>query len=482
MAPSLRRSPNRRTVGIELSWKIVPMYAKHTMSNAVDATTGCSLHPRPRRCAWRWLLRRNPARALGLPLEELAQAMALPAGLDTRDLADTGWAVVFPEGCEPERRRALAPLLNLRREQAGCRYRELIYRPREGAGAFLARHGVAPGQGPVEPQRLPYYLLLAGDPQEIPFAVQHCLDLRYAVGRLHFPRRSGAGADDEALSRYAHTVLAVQLGNLHRGRRAALFAPRFGDLVSELISDELVPPLTAELKASCWKVDTLLAADASKHRLRDLFQVEAAPALLFAATHGLNFPPAHAQQLRRQGALVCQGWRSGEAPRGDQVLAASDLGAPAGGLVALLFACFSAGTPRQDRFSLLRQPPRLARQDFLARLPLDLLGAENGAQAVLGHVDRAWTFSFRWAEGFPLVTMFRDVVHRMLAGEPVGAAMEAIGRRTAGLAADLLDPAMREDAEALESLWTAYHDCRSFVLLGDPAIRLAAASDAEGDP
>jgi hypothetical protein len=77
--------------------------------------------------------------------------------IDARDLAQAGWGVILPEGREDELRQALAPLLALRREQAGRlherRYRELVLLPGESKARFLARHGQGPG--PADPDILP---------------------------------------------------------------------------------------------------------------------------------------------------------------------------------------------------------------------------------------------------------------------------------------------------------------------------------------
>src|SRR5438105_10401669 len=78
-------------------------------------------------------------------------------GVDVEALDQAGWAVVFAPETPPGVRRALAPLLQHRKEQATRhhdRYREYELAPGESSTDFLVRNGVAPGE-PADPDQMP---------------------------------------------------------------------------------------------------------------------------------------------------------------------------------------------------------------------------------------------------------------------------------------------------------------------------------------
>jgi hypothetical protein len=403
--------------------------------------------------------------------------------IDTRDLAQAGWGVILPEGKEDGLRQALAPLLALRKSQAGRlhenRYRELTGLRGESKARFLARHGQGPG--PADPDILPYYLLLVADPAEISFRFQYQLDVQYAVGRLSFPTL-------EEYAHYAESVVAAERQGFRAARRVSFFGfAHPGDEATASSLRNLVEPLAAGVSRNRpdWPSETVLGQAATKAALSERMGGPLTPALLFTAGHGLGFRPTDPRHAPHQGALLCQDWPGPKGWRGpippEHYLSADDIAdsASPAGLIAFHFACYSAGTPLYDSFAKEGEQKKIAAESFVARLPQRLLGhPRGGALAVVGHVDRAWTFSFEWPEAGPRLQVFESAFGRLLDGYPLGAAMEYFNQRYAELFTDLLEEReeVRWGAEpdflSLADLWTAANDARSYVVLGDPAVRL----------
>ena len=189
-----------------------------------------------------------------------------------------------------------------------------------------------------------------------------------------------------------------------------------------------------------------------------------------------------------QGALLCQDWPGFGSVKPEHFLAAADIAddANVNGMVALLFACFGAGTPDADQFlmdlSQAGTAPPLAPKPFIAALPRRLLAHPNGsALAVIGHIDRAWGFSIQAPKvSEPQIVPFRNSLGFIMKGTPVGHAMcGQFGARFAALSAllaerNLADRAARHAAERprLVTAWIERNDAQNYVLLGDPAARI----------
>ena len=420
-------------------------------------------------------------------------------GVDPKDLASAGWGVLFAHDEPPGVREALKPLLDHRKTQAGREHEHYYkdyagptgFRPTDSKRSFLARGGAAAGM-PADPEKVPYYLLLVGDPESLPYSFQYQLDVEYAVGRLWFER--DGKPDLDAFANYARSVVEAEAGRAARPRKGAfLGVQNEGDPATNLSAEKLVRPLAEKLagERGQWSFETWIKEHTYKADLAGLLNGADVPALLFTASHGMGFPSGNPRQLPHQGALLCQDWPGpsqwpGRPIPPDHYLAADDVSDSAHlqGLVAFHFACYGAGTPRLNDFAHLRQLSQrapIAPHAFVARLPQRLLGhPKGGALAVVGHVERAWSCSFYGGVNLgQQLQAFQSTLLRLLDGFPIGYAMEYFNQLYAALSAELsgeledIKYGKIPDDLALSSLWTANHDARSYLLLGDPAVRLA---------
>ncbi|MBL8055173.1 MAG: hypothetical protein JNK29_00680 [Anaerolineales bacterium] len=414
-------------------------------------------------------------------------------GVDANDLAQCGWGVIFAfddNDKVPAVKEALQPLLDLRRGQAGPLYKEFVgpasLRPNESKNDFLVRHGMGPG--PAEPEKVPYYLLLVGDPEKIPFRFQSQLDVQYAVGRIHFDR-----LDDYAA--YARAVAQAEAGQF-LPRRASFFGvANKGDRATELSAKELVTPLAELLQAQAagWTVETTAPEAARKARLAELLGGgPATPSLLFTASHGMGFDLGDDRQLKHQGALLCQDWAGQKGRIGEDLyFSADDVASNANllGLLAFFFACYGAGTPKVDDFAhKTGKRAQIAPRPFLAQLPLRLLS--RGALAVIGHVERAWGTSFMWGRAGAQLGVFESALTGLMEGKRLGHVFETFNERYAEISSDL--SVMLEDIKfdtpvedsKLATQWTANNDARGYMIVGDPAVKLPLAAEgaAAGRP
>ncbi len=442
--------------------------------------------------------------------------------VDPLKLSEAGWGIIFPKVMPEERveaiRTALAPLLTLREQQAGSLYKiysdRAGYFPGEDARAFLRRYHTDPSQ-PANPAEtgMPYYLLLVGSPEEIPFEFQYGLEVQYAAGRIDFDDIAGYHT-------YARSVVAAEQDDFHLAPEVTFFAVSHpGDEATQLSAKHLITPVSERLskrmeqaysqadqdaKPPAWNIDVVPPEQAKRAKLLEILTREKAPAVLFTASHGMQFDPDDpVEQRANQGAIVCADWR-GPAEKqvlpeyylsGD-VLAGQD-DANLLGTIAFLFACYGAGTPKIDdyyRQAYMDKGEVIAEQPFTAALPKAMLSlSKGGALAVVGHVERVWSLSYLGPEqrvGLgearrdEHLAVFEAMLDRLLRGHPLGEVMDYFGVRYAALSTEL---AAAFDADSdeyqLAELWTANHDARGYIIIGDPAVRLKVAkTPAEATP
>lgn len=401
-------------------------------------------------------------------------------GIESSDLSSAGWALVSTKEQGPRVRGALEPLLTLRRQQAGDRYRELTYLPGESSTAFRTR--LKSGLGRVDPRQVPWYLLLVGSPEILPYGFELDLAVPHAVGRLSIENEDGF----EDLAAYARRVVESETKARPRQIRSAAFAPMHPDDSGTLACVEHLARPLAQLATdlSGNLVDTAFGAAATRARLLEI--MDGKPDLLLAAGHGVTFPADTKSQRMRQGGLVCADWPGPvQWPKGippEHTVVAEDLpDCTLEGAIALLFGCHTAGTPERDFFesSQPAEATHLTARPFVSALAQRLLGRRGGALAVVGHVGRAFEAAFLW-QGVSQIGCFEDTFRALLEGRRLGEAMDGFGQRFAELAVRWMRCQVGEvmnDREMLD-LWVAFHDASSWVLLGDPAVRLSAAIEA----
>ncbi len=404
------------------------------------------------------------------------------------NLADLGWGVIIAADSDPAVYEALSELLEHRKRQATERrieyYKEFKgsrgYQRGETARQFLSRYGA--GFGPTNPEKMPYYLLIVGDPGTIPFEFQYGLDERYAVGRIYFDT-------PEQYASYARSVVLSESDTFSLPKDLSVFYTKHpDDRSSELGAENLAQPVLEQLQQAHpdWQTRSLTAEQATKASLVQVLGGPGTPALLFTVTHGMGFPKGDPRQSLGQGAILCQNWagpkQGGKPDSEDLYFTAVDVTGDAAllGLVAFLWGEYTAGTPQKEETpAVLGQERVLTDQPFLARLPQRLLGhARGGALAVIGHVDVPWAYSFMegTVRDFGAIA---DTLDRLMRGHTVGSAVEALNQRYSNfyaiLSNELMQRALRKQSEwpqTLTEMFVRTIDARNYIIVGDPAVRL----------
>lgn len=436
----------------------------------------------------------NPSPFLGV--ERSSKFLGLPPSIDSNNLHKAGWGVIWPpkplNSCEKEHKRIFSKLIEYRSSQMnGVAPREFYYRSSWQYDDFLWSEGREVEVGNMQPEIVPYYICIVGSPERIPWDFQQYLDGEYAVGRVWFD-------DVSDCTKYIQNLLAHERQEAipYRDNSEVLFfaTQHDNDVPTHNSSNKLVQPLVASIRDILPSIEcnTLLGnqsgMEASKANLIKRLigtnldgQPKCPPSLLFTASHGLEHKRSSNSQFFQQGALLCQDWEGRfVAPSPSDFFAASDVSPSMNlhGVIGICFACYSAGSPlREDwvRPGIFQRPAKIADAAFVARLPQKMLAA--GLIAFIGHVSKAWDFSFLGAKGnSEQYAPFKEVTVSILKGTRVGHATDYLNQRwmqsTVLLNKRYEDKTHNYTKAQLVSQWMARNDYRGYVLLGDPASRL----------
>ncbi|MGB7874347.1 MAG: C25 family cysteine peptidase [Anaerolineales bacterium] len=403
------------------------------------------------------------------------------------EISEAGWGVIAHESLSEEILHEIEKLRSHRKTHGNISDKlcpEIIkltgipdYRK------FLAERNVSPGFGNVE--KLPYYLLIVGGPEVIPFRFQYELATEYAVGRIAFKTR-------ESYQAYIEQLIAYETAaTIPTERKIAFWSPaNIDDQATSISSRFLVNPLYDDLDPQINLQKELFIGDkpgreASKKNLTGLLNRKKAPALLFTASHGLGHQIIDSEEkMLLQGALVTQDWEKGKSITSDALFSGNELanGANVHGMVHLAFACFGAGTPAQDDYEKDYSSPIL--QPYTSQYPFisHLASQElvNGALAFIGHVDRTWAFSFIGERQLHLEG-FERAIRNMLLGKrawPIGHCLRDIYDKALHLSKSLLEDLHDMKfgrifpPRIIADKWVERNDARAYALIGDPAVRL----------
>jgi hypothetical protein len=435
---------------------------------------------------------------------------------DPNDLRAVGWAVLFAPGVDPKIKEALQPLLDHRKNLVGegpFRIFDGDYQPRETAKQWLARQKVS--MRTVVPKAgVPYYLLIVASPADISFEFQYSLDIFWAVGRIWFETaEENPHPEPDKFRQYAWSVVCYEKAKtVPTSRQLAFFtAQNQGDKATRLLMKEVALPLVngTEIEGPIgqdpkqkFKVHSILGNTANKDALNAILRGQSPdgpPALLFTGSHGkaVSDPSNVADLAELRGALICGDWVRGVPATPDQVYAGRDLPADAKvhGMIHFMFACYGAGWPQYDNYGAMKDglaqnyvrvggnAPQISPRPMVSRLPQNLLShVAGGALAVIGHIDRAWAWSFESEADIAQPGDFSMILNQLMAGNRIGQATDKFNFNWAALSTDIGDNLSQmqingkvlpeAEMKKLANQWIARDDARNYVVFGDPAVRL----------
>jgi hypothetical protein len=405
--------------------------------------------------------------------------------------AQVGWGLVLPyrAGLSPE---ALAsaddapePIRTLRAARGNApvfRYRAdsplsitHVVTYRSGVEEFVSLSSAEPGLGSGQ---LPFYLLIYGSADVVPWEFQFILNATRAVGRLDL--------EGEALENYVAALMNGWKDASSNVRHALLWSSNNGEAdITKLVRDSIAAGVYEDLKKDD-DIDKAVFIDgfngnATTAALIDAL-VDLRPGFILTTSHGQTGPLDDLQAMGRDlGLLVDQDY---EVTQPEKFLS----GWNPDGAIWYAHACCSAGSNATTIYdglvpadsevdSLLKGVARLGART--APLPRALLGAKKPLRAFVGQVEPTFDWTLQQPETSSYLTApVKTALYRNLfQPEPAGMALRPCYQKLGGLYA-AYDEALRQfnnnkdTKQILLFCQLAARDVQSMVILGDPTATL----------
>jgi hypothetical protein len=438
-----------------------------------------------------WALQQvvQPAPTLMFPPKEV--------DLQRWDDPAVGWGLILPDRTSLTTSRlataddAPEPIRTLVRQRGNAP----VYRYQRGDTAFsLLRdyrtnapvpvNGAPRGTGEGA---LPYYLLIYGTPDEIPWRLQYVLNANRCVGRLDL--------DGDALANYVRGLLAPA-PSARRDPASVVWAVDHGtgpdgeEDITVLLRHSIAEKVSERLfqDPDLGRVTTYCDGLRKAGRTQDLIAAlcDRRPAMVVSTSHGLTGPIARPDEMSAQLGFPVDQDRSPVRP--EQLLEAWK----PDGAIWYAHACCSAGVDATTLFDKLFAKGSEADRILTALtklgsrtapLPRALLGAADPLRAFIGHVEPTFDFTLSHVlTQQPLTGLLVDALYpRICRGEPVGYAFRDWYGRIAGLYNEYISAAQSFDkggntADLLLAAQLAARDIQSTVILGDPAAVFVGAT------
>ena len=379
-----------------------------------------------------------------------------------------GWAVVTnPSSPRYDDRLKILERLEEHRNAAG---RHLLYEGQQPA-AWL--EDVWPSADTPEGHS-PEYLLIVGDPSEIPFDFQTTLAAaRVKVGRVAFDEL-------DQLQAYVDKLLRLEKERKPEKTSALFVGPDEGYPDPTFFSfKSMIQPLSSHVEKKGFTT-TVLGKDKATKKATITALADSDLGLVFTASHGTaefdtdtDAALIGSMQFAKHGAADHETFSCYDVPNPDVPFLE--------GATFFQFGCFTYGVPASSKSAIWHPDVResYTGSETLAALPKALLAHPKGPLAFIGHLDVALLNGFTdekdpvtvGRDGHQRLRPFEHSAARLLKGVPVGVTMDTMSSRV-GVYNKLVAEEMHAPTSQLVEYWIIKCDAENHMIFGDPATRI----------